>query len=123
MSGLSQVRLELAREKGHADGDGSHRYVMRLPLRADGRIDAAAWRDNQDACVVHRFRPGEDMAKGKLRHGPGGKWFVDYDDSTDEDDETGFRLGEEVFASGEYVSIREDDGVMHTFRVVTVEEV
>jgi len=123
MSGLSQVRLELAREKGHADGDEAHRYVMRIPLGADGRIDAESWRRNQDACVVHRFRPGEQMAEGKLLHGPGGKWFIDYDDTTNEDDETGFRLGEEVFAPGEYISIQEDDGMMHTFRVVTVEEV
>jgi hypothetical protein len=123
MPALSQVRLELAREKGHADGDGAHRYVMRLPLNAEGRIDPDVWRANRDACLVHRFRPGEEMAEGKLQHGPGGIWTIDYDDTTDVDDELGFRLGEETFVIGEYISIREDDGVMHTFRVVSVEAV
>ena len=38
------------------------------------------------------------------------------------DDEAGYRLGDRAFAPGEYVSIRDDDGELHTFTVVTVTE-
>ena len=39
------------------------------------------------------------------------------------DDEAGYRFGAHRFAPGEYVSIRDHDGEMHTFRVVAVEPV
>jgi hypothetical protein len=32
----------------------------------------------------------------------------------------GFRFNEEQFVNGEYVSIREDDGELHTFQVTFV---
>ena len=37
------------------------------------------------------------------------------------DDEAGYRFGNHVFRNGEYVSIRDEDGEMHTFQVVSVE--
>jgi hypothetical protein len=37
------------------------------------------------------------------------------------DDEVGFKLGAERFVPGEYISIREDDGKTHTFRVVSIQ--
>lgn len=41
---------------------------------------------------------------GRLRRKPGGQWYLDYEEG-DRDDEIGFRLGEERFRIGEYVSI------------------
>ena len=62
---------------------------------------------------------------GRLVHKPGGaehaRWVFDYDTSTTEDDEAGYRFGAHAFSPGEYVSIRGDEGEQHTFRVVTVE--
>jgi len=55
---------------------------------------------------------------------PGGaehaRWVFDYDE-TAEEDEAGYRFGNHTFRNGEYVSIRGEDGEMHTFRVVSVE--
>ena len=34
---------------------------------------------------------------------------------------TGYRFGSHAFAPGEYVSISEEDGELHTFKVVSVE--
>jgi hypothetical protein len=47
--------------------------------------------------------------------------MFDYDQTADTDDESGYRFGTHVFRPGEYVSIRNDEGEMHTFQVVTVE--
>ena len=54
-------------------------------------------------------------------HKPGGAWAFHYDIHGDpEHDESGFHLDTHVFRPGEYVSLREQDGVMRTFRVVSV---
>lgn len=120
MTTISHIELELAREPGHPQGDHRHSYDLYLPLGADGRIDAAAWQKSKPLCRVRRLRPNEPEARGHIVHGPGGRWTFDYRDDTTRDDETGFRLGEEKFVPGEYVSIREDDGRTHVFQVIAV---
>jgi hypothetical protein len=45
----------------------------------------------------------------------------DYDGAGDDDDEAGYRFGNHIFRPGEYVSIRGEDGEMHTFQVISVE--
>jgi hypothetical protein len=117
------IRLLLAREKGHPGGDDDHGYDIVAPLGPAGKIDVETFKAHRDTCRVRRFRPDEDDAVGKLVHGPGGRWSFEYDDSRTDDDEVAFRLGDETFAVGEYISIREDDGEMHTFVVAQVNEV
>jgi len=51
------------------------------------------------------------------------RWIFDYDDSSDDDDEAGYRFASHAFRPGEYVSIRDENGGMHTFQVVSVEPV
>lgn len=115
-----KVHLELAREPGHPEGDFRHGYDLLIPLGDDARIDAASWREHRAATRIRRFRPGEADLVGVLARKPGGSWYFDYA-SGDRDDEPGFRFGDETFVPGEYVSIRENDGTMHTFRIVSVE--
>lgn len=114
------IHLELAREEGHPEGANSHGYDILAPLTEDGHLDAEVWREHRDACRVRRFRDDEEDQVGKLRHGPGRRWFLDYDPDRDDDDETGHRFEDEQFVPGEYVAIRETDGELHTFRVVAV---
>ena len=61
---------------------------------------------------------------GLLVHKPGGKggatWAFDYNQDSADDDEAGYRLGEHRFVPGEYVSIRGEDGALHTYVVVKV---
>ena len=56
---------------------------------------------------------------GRLVHKPGGaehaRWVFDYDDSSADDDKSGYRFGGHAFAPGEYVSIRSIQGELHTF--------
>ena len=47
--------------------------------------------------------------------------MFDYDETRTDDDESGYRFGAHVFSPGEYVSIKDEDGDVHTFRVVSVE--
>ncbi len=116
------IRLELAREPGHPIGDSEHGYDILAPLLDDGHIDGDLATKNRDKCRVRCFRSGKEDAIGKLLRGPGGRWYIDYDDTRSDDDEAGFRFGQEKFIVGEYVSIKENDGEMHTFQVMRVDK-
>lgn len=122
---FKRITLHLARSKEFPDGSTRHGYEFVAPLDADGHIDVQLWRQYRDRCRVRRFWNGADDQFGLLIHKPGSaehaRWVFDYDASTTDDDELGYRFGAHVFAPGEYVSIREDDGELHTFRVVSIE--
>lgn len=115
------VRLLLARGKGHPAGDREEGYDLLAPLDAEGRLDAAEWKTHQAVCRVRHFRTGEEDRIGRLRRKPGGTWYFDYVEGEESDDEIGFRLGEERFVTGEYVSIGRGGG-MHTYQVARVEK-
>jgi hypothetical protein len=121
---LKRIRLNLARSKDFPAGSARHGYEFVAPLDAKGHIDAGLWRTHRDHCGVRRFWGNEEEI-GKLVHKPGGnehsRWVFDYDESADEDDEAGYRFASHAFVPGEYVSIRDEDGDMHTFQVVSVE--
>ena len=117
--GFRQIRMELAREKGHPEGARNFGYSFVAPLDSAGRIDAAEWAKHRDSCRVVKFRPDEADEVGHLVRRPGGSWAFRYDISGTDDDEAGYRFGDERFEVGEYVSVHEDDE-MHTFRVVSV---
>jgi hypothetical protein len=121
---LSKIRLELARGHDHPQGAGDIGYEFAAPLDGNGKIDADAWHKHRAHCRVVRFRPDEDDDIGHLVRKPGGSWAFHYDIASgdEEDDEAGYRFGDHAFRVGEYVSIREDEG-LRTFRVVRVQPV
>lgn len=125
--GFHRIRLNLARSKAFPEGSSRHGYEFNAPLSPEGRIDAALWRAHRQLCTVRRFWAGEPDEHGRLVHRPGGdagaRWVFDYDAATDEDDEAGYRFGDHVFQIGEYVSIRDEDGVLHTFVVTSLDAV
>ena len=116
---LTRIRLEIARDHDFPDGSRAHGYEFIAPLDTDGLLEAGAWRDNRDRCIVHRFWGDEPREQGRLVHKRGGAWAFDYDAQTGDDDETGFKFSTHRFVPGEYVSITEHDGVMRTFRVIS----
>ncbi|CAN7331706.1 hypothetical protein [Aminobacter sp. LjRoot7] len=113
------VRLLLAREKNHPGGEQDIGYDLLIPLDGEGRIDSADWKKHQAVCRVRKFSADREDRIGLLRRKPGGQWFFDYAEG-DKDDEIGFRLGEERFAVGEYVSVGRK-GSMHTYQIARVE--
>ncbi|MBI3435847.1 MAG: hypothetical protein HY056_12335 [Proteobacteria bacterium] len=122
---LKRIRLNLARSRQHPGGSARHGYEFVAPLDDSGHIDVEQWRKHRAHCRVRRFWDGEAGEIGRLVHKPGGqehaRWVFDYDEAADDDDEAGYRFGAHVFRPGEYVSIRDEDGEMHTFQVATVE--
>lgn len=119
---LNKIRLELARDHDFPNGSQQRGYEFVAPLGADGRIEHEEWRARRDRCRVRRFWEGEDDEVGHLIRKPGGAWAFHYDLLGDpEDDESGYRFGDHAFKPGEYVSIKEHDDEMRTFKVIIVQ--
>ncbi|MGE0586387.1 MAG: hypothetical protein AB7O39_14735 [Flavobacteriaceae bacterium] len=120
---LKKIRMNLARSPEHPNGSTQHGYEFTAPLDSEGHIDPVAWKRERQHCRVRRFWGLEADDVGHLVHRPGGSWAFVYDIAGDEDDEAGYRFGRHAFNIGEYVSVKDEDGEMHTFQVVTVENV
>lgn len=114
-----QLRIVLAREPGHPDGDDEVAYIFVAPVDIEGRIDPKLWRSHREACRVARQRPNEADQLGHLVYHAGGAWGFHYDGEAALPDDDGFHFADERFVVGEYVSINECDK-MHTYRVTTV---
>lgn len=120
---LKRVRLELARDHDHPGGSPNHGYDFIAPIDDNGHIDADGWKRLRDRCRVRRFWAGEADQVGHIVRKPGGSWAFHYDIHGEPDaDESGYRFDQHAFKLGEYVSIREQDGVLRTFRVKSVVE-
>jgi len=118
---MKRIRLELARDPDIPSGSKERGYEFIAPLDERGKIDAALWRKDRKTCRVKRFWGREPEEYGHLIRKPGGSWAFHYDIHGDEDDdETGYRFGDHAFVPGEYVSIREHDDSLRTFRIVSV---
>jgi hypothetical protein len=120
---FKRIRLGIARSTEFPSGSSRHGYEFVAPLDGSGHIDPSLWRKHRDNCRVRRFWGGEEEI-GHLLHKPGGpehaQWVFDYDDAAEYDDESGYRFDAHAFAPGEYVSIRDEAGELHTFRVLSV---
>ncbi len=122
---FKRVRLNLARSKEFPQGSDRHGYEFAAPLDGKGHIDVTLWRANREHCRVRRFWQGEDDEIDFLVHKPGGpdhaRWVFDYDQTAEDDDESGYRFAAHAFRTGEYVSIRSEEDETHTYVVVSVE--
>jgi hypothetical protein len=118
---LSRIVMRLARNPGteFAGGDDHRGYALTAPLTEDGHLDAAAYAKAKDDCVVRRFAPDEAAADGRLNR-RGERWFFDYDEDVELDDEPVHRLGQHRFALGEYVTVTDEDGRPLTYKVMEV---
>jgi hypothetical protein len=123
--GFKRIRLNLARSREFPAGSARHGYEFVVPLDEAGHINPELWRNHREHCRVRRFWNGAQEQIGQLVHKPGGaehaRWVFDYDPSRSDDDESGYRFGAHAFVPGEYVSIRDDQDELHTFRVMSVE--
>ena len=122
---LKSIRLQLARSKQHPWEDpitaisSLLRWTPRdISIPRLGRPIATnvafadfgkAKRTKPDAWSISRVVPS--MPGGCSTTIPSG----------DDDDELGYRFGAHKFAPGEYVSIADERGELHTFRVMSVQ--
>jgi len=121
---LKHIALTLARSKDFPNGSTGIGYDLIAPLDNKGHIDLAAWKRHRSACTVRHFSTAEKDKSGLLVHKAGGaehgRWIFDYNAARDDDDEAGFMFGHHVFAPGEYISISDASGSLHTFVVRSV---
>ena len=118
---LRRVRLELARDHEFPNGSSERGYDFIAPLDRQGHIDLKAWRELRDRCRVRRFWAHEREEVGHVVHKVGKTWAFHYDIHGDPShDEAGYRFDSHAFLPGEYVSIKEQDGVLRTFLVKAV---
>ena len=121
---LRKVTLNAARSKEFPEGSIRHGYDFVAPLTGEGHIDLEAWKRHRGECFAHRFWGDEPGMRGLLvRHagGLGGStWAFEWNRGTKTEEEEGYRFGNHAFKVGEYVSVREEDGELLTFRVVSV---
>ncbi|MFT3728124.1 MAG: hypothetical protein QM759_09900 [Terricaulis sp.] len=121
-SAFRRIRLELAREHDHPEGDRRKGYVIIAPLTPKGAIDLDLFHEHRTECAVMRFAPDVESQEGFLRRRPGGSWSFHYDlAEAQEDDDSLFKLDQHRFTPGEYVTVAEDDAP-HTYRVVSIEK-
>lgn len=119
--GLSRIVMRLARNPGteFADGDDHRGYALVAPLTVDGHLDEHAYGKARSQCTVRRFAPDEDPTNGMLAR-RGERWFFDYGDAPDADDEPIYRLSEHRFVVGEYVAVTDEDRRLLTYKVTEV---
>ena len=121
---MRRIKLELARSKQHPDGSKGDGYDFVAPLSDDGHINLEGWKKERGLCFVHHLEGGVVVERGLLIHRAGGAggstWVFEYDPSASADEEAGYRFGSHAFVPGEYVSIRDEDGELHTYKVATV---
>jgi hypothetical protein len=113
------IRLELARDKAHPEGDPNHFYEFTAPIGPDDHLDAQAWAANKALCTVLRQAPGEEAEHGHLVHS-GKSWRFDYESDGADDDEPLFKLDRHLIRIGEYVSVTEWDGKTRTFKITKI---
>ncbi|MDX1709767.1 MAG: hypothetical protein R3316_01355 [Rhodovibrionaceae bacterium] len=118
---LQKIRLELARDHDYPQGSANHGYEFVAPLQRDGHIDPEAFKKSREKCRVWRFWRGQEDEHGHLVRTRGGTWAFHYDiDGDPDEDESGYRFDSHTFNPGDYVSVKEQDGSLKTFRVVQV---
>jgi hypothetical protein len=119
---LRRVRLELARDQEFPEGSRERGYEFIAPIDAKGHIVLDAWKLLKDRCRVRRFwadEPGARARRAQARRRVGFHYDIHGDPSHDE---SGYRFERHTFIPGEYVSIKEQDGTLRTFYVVSVLE-
>nr|WP_246504896.1 hypothetical protein [Microvirga antarctica] len=117
----------MARSKDFPEGSAHRGYEITAPLDGAGLLDQESWATQRSQCRVRRFWDDEAPRQGVLVHRAGGAggatWMIDYDQDRTGDEEPGYRLSQHRFASGEYVTIKNEDDAPHTFQVVAVEPI
>lgn len=118
---LKRVRLEAARSGEFPEGSQNHGFELVLPLGSGEHIDVDAFDADPLVCSAVRFWGSDEDRHGLLIRTADGGFAVSFEVGED-DDEPIHHLGEHRFRAGEYVSVREADGVERTFRVVSVRD-
>ena len=124
---LQRITLHLARSSEFPEGSAERGYEMVAPVDASGHLDPKEWRKLRTQCHVRRFWRDEGERRGMLLHHAGGAsgatWRIDYDGQAQEREEKGVHLETHLFAEGEYLSLRDEEGHLNTFKIASMRPV
>ena len=117
---LQHIVLHLARSSEFPEGSLERGYEIAAPIDAASHLDPKEWRKVRTKCRVKRFSPDEGERCGMLQHSPGGAsgvWRIDYDDQPQQYGEKGVHFETHRFAEGEYITLRDVNGHLNTFKI------
>ena len=122
---FKRIRLNLARSKEFPQGSARHGYEFVAPLKADGPHRRDAMEEGPRAiaaCAASgKARRTRSATSCTSRAGRSTRrWVFDYDQSARTTTRAAIASAP-TLPPGEYVSIRDDDGDMHTYQVASVE--
>jgi len=104
-----------------ADGDLTEHIALSAPVGANGRLDSAAWAATPEAWTAE-LRVGEaDPLPGLLRCDPDAGWALRFSATLgDPDAPLATLVGDAPIVLGGYLSIREPDGRVRHWQVVSL---
>ena len=118
---LQHITLHLARSSEFPEGSAERGYEIVAPVDASSHLDPSEWRKFKTQCRVRRFSPEESDRLGVLLHHTGGSgvatWRLHYDGQARVYEEKGVHLETRRFAEGEYLSLRDEEGRLNTFKI------
>jgi hypothetical protein len=124
---LQLVTLHLARSSEFPEGRSERGYELVAPIDESGHLDPREWTKVRAQCRVRRFWRDDGERRGMLLHRTGGAngatWRIDYDGQPRERQEKGLHLETHRFAEGEYLSFRDEDGRIITFKIISMRPV
>jgi hypothetical protein len=122
---MPRVDLVLATGPGFPQGSPERRYVLEVMLTPGGMLDEAAWQADPAPWSARRHWPGDDR-QGDVQLDPDSGWSLRLDPAEGPDPEAhnaplhAMLRNVGQLRPGEYVTIRETNGVEYAYRVVNV---
>ncbi|MFC7475064.1 hypothetical protein ACFQS7_11920 [Dankookia sp. GCM10030260] len=120
---MPMVTLVVAAGPGFPQGSPVHRYEIEAPLTPGGHLDPEAWGAGPGAWPARRIWPGGPAREGDLQFdGDTESWSIRLfpgKAATDAPLHAAIHNAGQL-RPGEYVTIREPDGVEFSYRVVSV---
>jgi hypothetical protein len=123
------VRLELASNWEFPRGSAGRSYLIRLPLKEDGEIDALTLESQPARATVRRYWPNQADMVGYLIHTPTGyaiRYEMNGSRSNSEARPNGtnpplFQFGADAISIGQEIFLTEPDGQEARFRIADMQ--
>ena len=120
---MRQVSLVLASGPGFPHGSPEHRYEVSLDLDANSRMNAELWYADPRPWPAQRCWPGEPPRHGTVQHDEEAGWSLHFPARAEVPGDASLHcriLTTPFLRPGEYITLREPDGVDHGYRIVQV---
>lgn len=121
---LVTITLAMGPGPGFPAGSPEHRYVLRLALDPEGRLDAVAWAADPAPWPAQRVSPGAPLRAGDVQYDPDAGWSLRFFGAAEDgaDAPSVLMLPQDgAVRPGSYVTLVEPNDTPRDYRVVGVE--